>query len=221
MKINNKYLKHLVDEPLVYFIYQSDLSIFGLESDKIQYNIFTDSKYETPKEFIKNITCETDGKVSTVEFDNCYFYFQTVDKLFDRIINNDLQVYELLFLNKKYIYKEYIKLMFTIDIYKLRLSFDNIYKQNIDLYNNNYKIKFYDTAKYYLWKNIKFSYFFIQLLINNKITNYKSANNEYNILKNCENDKIYETYLKLIDKNLSYIKDHTDNLKLQHIINKK
>ena len=51
--IDNKYLKHLIESPLVYYVYQRDLSIYEVNSKEsnINFLVIIDEAYEVPKEF--------------------------------------------------------------------------------------------------------------------------------------------------------------------------
>ena len=47
----NKYLEHLKEDKLVYYIYQSGLSIYDISSDNLEYIVIVDKNYTVPKEF--------------------------------------------------------------------------------------------------------------------------------------------------------------------------
>lgn len=90
----NKYLEHLIEDPLVYYVYQRGSSIYGLNTEEsdIDYLVVIDVKYILPDEFIKyefDSGCLNARK--NIKYENCDFMFINIQDWFNLVINNDIQ----------------------------------------------------------------------------------------------------------------------------------
>ena len=56
----NSYLKHLKEDPLVYYVYQSDLSIYNIPTEIKEYIVIVNEKYKIPKEFQESVSLNDD-----------------------------------------------------------------------------------------------------------------------------------------------------------------
>ena len=207
--IDNKNLKHLIESPLVYYVYQRDLSIYGINSKEsnINFLVIINEAYEVPKEFKQYKIGASYNKVKyRVEYDGCNFLFYEMQNWFKKVLNCSLDAWECACLDKKFIYKEYVKLMMTTDFYKLRELFDSSYKFYIDRYNFLILHNRDKEARETLWTIIKNIKLINQILINHKIVNFKEASSEYDVIIN---------YEELLCEPLKYLKTATDGIKKQ------
>ena len=118
----NKFLQHLIEDPKVYYVYQRGSSIYGLNTKDgdIDYLVIIDSEYKLPKEF-KEYAFDSGYKNDrkNIKFDNCDFMFIYIKNWFKMVLDNKIPAWECACLNKKYIKKEYVKLILKTDIVKL------------------------------------------------------------------------------------------------------
>lgn len=208
----NKYLEHLIEDPKVYYVYQRGSSIYGLndKNSDTDYLVIIDSEYNLPEEF-KEFEFDS-GYINArknIKYDNCDFMFIFIQDWFKLVIDNKIPAWECACLNKKFIKKEYVKLIIKTDIIKLIKDL-MIRRQALFHYLNDYKI---------VWYFIKDILFTQQIIDFHKITDFKEANKYYNDIKNAEpNDRVilinqiwnqfysknkgqYEYYIKSIKQN--------------------
>lgn len=208
----NKYLEHLIEDPKVYYVYQRGSSIYGLndKNSDTDYLVIIDSEYNLPEEF-KEFEFDS-GYINArknIKYDNCDFMFIFIQDWFKLVIDNKIPAWECACLNKKFIKKEYVKLIIKTDIIKLIKDL-MIRRQALFNYLNDYKI---------VWYFIKDILFTQQIIDFHKITDFKEANKYYNDIKNAEpGDRVilinqiwnqfysknkgqYEYYIKSIKQN--------------------
>ena len=208
----NKYLEHLIEDPKVYYVYQRGSSIYGLndKNSDTDYLVIIDSEYNLPEEF-KEFEFDS-GYINArknIKYDNCDFMFAFIQDWFKLVIDNKIPAWECACLNKKFIKKEYVKLIIKTDIIKLIKDL-MIRRQALFNYLNDYKI---------VWYFIKDVLFTQQIIDFHKITDFKEANKYYNDIKNAESvDRVilinqiwnqfysknkgqYEYYIKSIKQN--------------------
>lgn len=208
----NKYLEHLIKDPKVYYVYQRGFSIYGLndKNSDTDYLVIIDSEYNLPEEF-KEFEFDS-GYINArknIKYDNCDFMFIFIQDWFKLVIDNKIPAWECACLNKKFIKKEYVKLIIKTDIIKLIKDL-MIRRQALFNYLNDYKI---------VWYFIKDVLFTQQIIDFHKITDFKEANKYYNDIKNAEpvdrvilinqiwnqfyskNKGQYEYYIKSIKQN--------------------
>lgn len=206
----NKYLEHLIEDPLVYYVYQRGSSIYSLNTEEsdIDYLVIIDSQYILPGEFIKY---EFDsGYLNTrknVKYENCDFMFIDIQDWFNLVINNDIQAWECACLNKKFIKKEYVKLILKTDPI---LLIKNIFKQSSILDNTcNYK------HLWYFGKDILFTQ---QILDFHKIVDFQEANNLYYGIKaqsdvSIAQNIVKETFQQFYEKNKGQYEQYLKSIK--------
>lgn len=186
----NKYLKHLIEDPLVYYVYQRGSSIYGLNTEKsdIDYLVVIDLQYILPEEFTEyefDSGCLNARK--NIKYENCDFMFINIQDWFNLVINNDIQAWECACLNKKFIKKEYVKLILKTDPI---LLIKNIFKQSSILDNTcNYK---------HLWYFGKDVLFTQQILDFHKIVDFQEANSLYHRIKAQSDVSIAQNIVKEI-----------------------
>ena len=90
----NKYLEHLVKDPLVYYVYQSDLSIYGIPSEEREYIVVVDKNYKVPEEFKKNTYFGHEQKSIdfNVKVENSNFIFFEMQEWFSKVLNCEVIV---------------------------------------------------------------------------------------------------------------------------------
>ena len=208
----NKFLEHLIEDPKVYYVYQRGSSIYGLNTkdSDIDYLVIIDSEYNVPEEFK---LCEFDSGYKNdrknIKFDNCDFMFIYIQNWFKMVLNNKIPAWECACLNKKYIKKEYVKLILKTDIVKL---IRDLMIRRLTLGNHVIDHKF-------IWYFVKDVLFTQQIIDFHKITDFKEANKYYNDIKNADiqqrldfanqifnsffekNKGQYEYYIKSIKQN--------------------
>ena len=209
----NKFLQTLIEDPLVYYIYQRGSFIYGLntkDSDK-EYLIIIDPEYKLPEEYkeyqYRPQFYFIDRK--NIKFENCDFMFLYTLTWFEKVAKNDIQAWECACLKPKFILKEHVKLLLKTDTIQL---IKNIIKQVPMLVQ-------YSVNSKRSWDFIKDLLFTQQIIDNHKIVNFKEANNyretlntlnqqeTYNLLKlkfqqfYDRHKSQYEYYIKSIKQN--------------------
>lgn len=206
----NKYLEHLIEDPLVYYVYQRGSSIYGLNTEEsdIDYLVVIDVKYILPDEFIKyefDSGCLNARK--NIKYENCDFMFINIQDWFNLVINNDIQAWECACLNKKFIKKEYVKLILKTDPI---LLIKNIFKQSSILDNTcNYK------HLWYFGKDILFTQ---QILDFHKIVDFQEANSLYHRIKaqsdvSIAQNIVKETFQQFYEKNKGQYEQYLKSIK--------
>lgn len=203
------YIEILKKDPLVYYIYQMDLSIYGIQSEQPKYLVVVDSKYQIPKELRENTE----------------FVFFNTEEWFIKVLNCEVLVWQCSCLNRKFIIKEHVKLVLSTDALKLRQNF----KAMLDPYflvamskisNGDFvegKLKLLDILKEAEFSN--------QILDFHKIINYGIIKSYYDQLMETENDeeKIISRFIELQAGTVSLLIKRTDSLvqnsKLKKITN--
>lgn len=203
------YIEILKKDPLVYYIYQMDLSIYGIQSEQPKYLVVVDSKYQIPKELRENTE----------------FVFFNTEEWFIKVLNCEVLVWQCSCLNRKFIIKEHVKLVLSTDALKLRQNF----KAMLDPYflvamskisNGDFvegKLKLLDILKEAEFSN--------QILDFHKIINYGIIKSYYDQLMETENDeeKIIAKFMELQAGTVSLLIRRTDSLvqnsKLKKITN--
>lgn len=193
----NKYLESIEENPLVYYIYQSGLSIYSISSVSEKYIIIVDASYQVPREFRKfKIRCKNKVIKYNVIFDGIEFKLYEMQEWFKKVLDNDIEAWECSCLNKKFIKKEHVKLLLTYDPLQLRLNFDAMLDpfviHSIHLIKNNNITE----GKLVLFDILKQGRFSDQIIENHKIINFKEVAEDYNKLINTGDniDDIYATF---------------------------
>lgn len=208
----NKFLQALIEDPLVYYVYQRGSFIYGLntkDSDK-DYLVIIDSEYKLPEEF-KSYEYNS-GYINdrqNIKYDNSDFIFVFIQNWFKMVLDNNIPAWECACLNKKFIKKEYVKLILKTDIVKLIKDL-MIRKSAILNYITDFKT---------VWYFIKDILFTQQIIDFHKITDFQEANKYYQIIKSADtgeriafinkkwnqfyekNKGQYEYYIKSIKQN--------------------
>ena len=187
------FLEYLMKDPDCLYIYNRDLSIYGLPS-KERYTIIVKDNWVCPDEYWD----DTERN----------FEIYSLSEWFDFVLNGKLIGWECACLNKKYVLKEHVKLLMTTNPIQLRKDVDD-FARLVKLASNT------DPTLYInLLRQIKFS---IQIIQNHKIVNYKDGLDDYLAIKNAESkEEIWE----IIDKYYDELKSLTDGMIKQQILKK-
>ena len=199
-----------MEDPKVYYIYQRGSSIYGLNTkdSDIDYLVIIDSEYKLPEEF-KEYEFDSGYKNArkNIKYDNCDFMFMFIQDWFKMVLDNKISAWECACLNKKFIKKEYIKLILKTDIIKLIKDL-MIRRQALFNYLDDYKI---------VWYFIKDILFTQQIIDFHKITDFKEANKYYNDIKNAESDDrvilINKIWNQFYSKNKSQYEHYIKSIK--------
>ena len=188
------FLEYLKESPDCLYIYNRDFSIYGLPS-KERYTIVVKDDWICPEEYL-----------DTQEDDSYEIYY--LQEWFDLILKGKLIGWECACLNKKYIIKEYVKLMMTTNPIQLRKDIDSEYL--ISSLSSVVRINLF----YNLIRSIRFS---IQIIENHKIINYKDGLEYYEKLLNAES--INDCW-EIVDKSYDELKSLTDGMLKQELLKK-
>ena len=162
----NKYLEHLKQDTLVYYIYQSDFSIYNIPTTNSSYIVIVDRNYVVPKEFKQYKYPSYDWK--PIKFGiNCEgdnFEFFEMQEWFKYVLNCDIKAWECSCLPRKFIHKEHVKLLLETDLLKLRKNFDNSLDPYIIKVVSDLNLGKFEEAKLTLFSLLK-SLIFTKLIV--------------------------------------------------------
>ena len=200
-------LNKLIEHPEVYYIYDLRGAAFGVD-DLGEYIIVT-----------------KDGLVIKDELDDSEIVNVSIyssSEWFKLVINGEILPWICACLDKKYVLKEYVKLLMTTNPLQLRKCFDTTKNQILSNLGETESSK-----RFNLWKIVLFARFCNQIIENHKIVNFRNSVNDYLEFKKCDsNTELFNTYNKLLTPELYLLHKSTDGLlnrekllKLQQKIN--
>ena len=186
-------LNKLIEHPEVYYIYDLRGAAFGVD-DLGEYIIVT-----------------KDGLVIKDELDDSEIVkvsIYTSSEWFTLVVNGEILPWICACIDKKYILKEYVKLLMTTNPLQLRKCFDIT---KVQILSNLGETEF--SKLFNLWKIILFARFCNQIIENHKIVNFKNSANDYLECKKCnDNTELFNTYTKLLAPELFLLYKSTDGL---------
>lgn len=187
------FIEYLKEDKDCLYIYNRNYSIYGL-LDKERYTIIVNDGWVCPEDWIG--------------FDTSVYEVYYLQQWFNLVTSGSLIGWECACLNKKYVIKEYVKLLMNSNPLQLRKDIDVLYKENLVKSDINYDRYF---------NIIRAIHFTIQILENHKILNYKDGLDDCNKLLSCSDiTEIFE----IIDYNYNQIKELTDGVVKQDILNR-
>ena len=200
-------LNKLIEHPEVYYIYDLRGAAFGVD-DLGEYIIVT-----------------KDGLVIKDELDNSEIVNVSIyssSEWFKLVINGEILPWICACIDKKYILKEYVKLLMTTNPLQLRKCFE---ATRVQILSNLGETE--SSKRFNLWKIVLFARFCNQIIENHKIVNFRNSVNDYLEFKKCDsNTELFNTYNKLLTPELYLLHKSTDGLlnrekllKLQQKIN--
>lgn len=202
----NKFLEHLISAETIYYLYNHSDYIFGLDY-KERYIVVCDEKYKIPKEFRK-YKVGTNHSTFKLIINNVEFTIYTLQQWFQKIEQCHIEPWICACLNKKYILKEYVKLLMKTEPLKLRLLFDKITIPTTDI----------EKTKYHCWRQFRDLKFINQIILNHKIINFREVPESY--FKSITEQKTIKDVISLhqnsIIQDRIYLKNATDGMLLKH-----
>lgn len=212
----NDYLVHLIENPKVYYIYQNDLSIYGIESEFQKYLVIVDENYQLPTDF-ENYKSRRDWVKDfpyTVKFGGIEFEIFEMQNWFRKVLNCEIIAWQCSCLNKKFIIKEHVKLMLTTDLLKLRKNFDDMVDPTVLYANSELSKGSFFAGRVGLFNILKELIFSNQIIENHKIVNYKVMNEVWNKLNSCEDnqDSILGIFTELLIPEIKVFAKFTDGI---------
>ena len=188
----------LIRDPLVYYIYQKDLSIFGIEADISQYLVVIDKAYNIPSELKENTS----------------FEFLEIQDWFSKVLNSEIIAWQCLCLNRKFVIKEHVKLNIAADILKLRKNFNAIYDPYVIFAMSEISAGNFVNGKLKLLEVLKEGDFSNQIIDFHKIINFGVVKSYYNELMKTENSEeaIFTKFVELQSRSVSNFIERTNPL---------
>ena len=186
-------LNKLIEHPEVYYIYDLRGAAFGVD-DLGEYIIVT-----------------KDGLVIKDELDDSEIIKVSIyssSEWFKLVVNGEILPWICACIDKKYILKEYVKLLMTTNPLQLRKCFE---ATRIQILSNLGETEF--SKQFNLWKIILFARFCNQIIENHKIVNFKNSANDYQELrKYIDDNKLLNAFNALITPEINLLYKSTDGL---------
>ena len=193
-------LNKLIEHPEVYYIYDLRGAAFGIDN------------------LGEYIIVVKDGLIIKDELDDSEIVKVSIyssSEWFKLVINGEILPWICACIDKKYILKEYIKLLMTINPLQLRKCFDTTKNQILS------NIEEVELKQFNLWKIILFARFCNQIIENHKIVNFRNSANDYQELRKYNNfDDLLNVFNTLITPELNLLYKSTDELLKQEKIAK-
>ena len=193
-------LNKLIKNPDVYFIYDLRGSVFGID------------------DLGKYIIVVKDGLIIRDELDDSEIVKVSIyssSEWFKLVTNGDVLPWICACINKKYIIKEYVKLLMSTNPLQLRKCFDLTKDQILS------NIGEIELKQFNLWKIILFARLCNQIIENHKIVNFRNSANDYRELRKYNNfDDLLNVFNTLITPELNLLYKSTDELLKQEKIAK-
>lgn len=194
-------LNKLIEHPEVYYIYDLRGAVFGVDN------------------LGEYIVVVKDGLVIEDEFDDSEIVKVSIyssSEWFKLVINGEILPWICACIDKKYILKEYIKLLMTTNPLQLRKCFDTTKNQ---ILSNLGKTEL--SKQFNLWKIILFARFCNQIIENHKIINFRNSANDYFELRKYDDfNELVSIFNKLLAPELNLLYKSTNNLLKQEKIAK-
>ncbi|MDD7753404.1 MAG: hypothetical protein PUJ51_02700 [Clostridiales bacterium] len=193
-------LNKLIEHPEVYYIYDLRGAVFGVDN------------------LGEYIVVVKDGLIIEDELDDSEIVKVSIyssSEWFKLVINGEILPWICACIDKKYILKEYIKLLMTTNPLQLRKCFDTTKNQILS------NIEEVELKQFNLWKIILFARFCNQIIENHKIVNFRNSVSDYQELKKYNNfDELLNIFNTLINSELNLLYKSTDELLKQEKITK-
>lgn len=197
----NEFLKYLLDNQEVLFLYQFGSSVYGNHSpEDTDYIVVTTNDFIIPKEYRKYKYQIRRAKdkflLHNLKFEGSDFVFYKLWEWMDMGVVNAIENYECASLSRKFILKEFVKIPITFDPLLLRQEVLNTYAGSISrAMMLHHKGDTYGERKS-LWHALRVIIFGLQILENKRIINYKAANKYYDSVMSGKNmNSVLQEYL--------------------------
>ena len=186
-------LNKLIENPEVYYIYDLRGAAFGVD-DLGEYIIVTKNGLIIKDE-------PDDSEIVKVSI-------YTSSEWFALVVNGEILPWICACIDKKYILKEYVKLLMTTNPLQLRKCFDTTKVQILSNLGETESSK-----QFNLWKIILFARFCNQIIENHKIVNFKNSANDYQELRKYTDDnELLNAFNALITPEINLLYKSTDGL---------
>ena len=186
-------LNKLIEHPEIYYIYDLRGAAFGVD-DLGEYIIVT-----------------KDGLVIKDELDDSEIVNVSIyssSEWFKLVINGEILPWICACIDKKYILKEYVKLLMTTNPLQLRKCFE---ATKVQILSNLGETE--SSKRFNLWKIILFARFCNQIIENHKIVNFKNSANDYQELRKYTDDnELLNAFNALITPEINLLYKSTDGL---------
>ena len=194
----DEFIEQLKEDPLVYYIYQTDLSIYGIP-DEDKYTIITDDNYIPNNNDLEHFT------------------FYKISTWWEMMNENTLLTWICSCMDKKHIIKQHVKLIIPIDVLKLRRNILDQLK-----YSDYQSYPDLDDCLTEMIMDIVGLNLTNQIIENHKIVNLQSPSKEFKLIQNC-NDyySCLNKYKEIINKGLKILHKNTDDLYKQELVKSK
>ena len=129
---SNEFYKFLKEDENVLYMYQYGSSVYGVHSEHSDIDILViiNDYFKIPEEYqkfayeVEKIKDET--IIHNLKYDNCDFIFYSLDEWFNMMLNNHIEFWECYNLSKKFVHKEYAKLIPELSKVLLRKEISSI-----------------------------------------------------------------------------------------------
>ena len=186
-------LNKLIEHPEVYYIYDLRGAAFGVD-DLGEYIIVTKDRLVIKDEL-------DDSEIIKVSIYSSSEWFKLV-------VNGEILPWICACIDKKYILKEYVKLLMTTNPLQLRKCFE---ATRVQILSNLGETE--SSKRFNLWKIILFARFCNQIIENHKIVNFKNSANDYQELrKYTDNNELLNAFNALITPEINLLYKSTDGL---------
>ena len=186
-------LNKLIEHPEVYYIYDLRGAVFGVDN------------------LGEYIVVVKDGLIIEDELDDSEIVKVSIyssSEWFKLVINGEILPWICACIDKKYILKEYVKLLMTTNPLQLRKCFE---ATRVQILSNLGETE--SSKRFNLWKIVLFARFCNQIIENHKIVNFRNSVNDYLEFKKCDsNTELFNTYNKLLTPELYLLHKSTDGL---------
>ena len=186
-------LNKLIEHPEVYYIYDLRGAAFGVD-DLGEYIIVT-----------------KDGLIIKDELDDSEIVKVSIyssSEWFKLVVNGEILPWICACIDKKYILKEYVKLLMTTNPLQLRKCFE---ATRVQILSNLKETE--SSTQFNLWKIILFARFCNQIIENHKIVNFKNSANDYQELrKYIDDNELLNAFNALITPEINLLYKSTDGL---------
>ena len=186
-------LSKLIENPEVYYIYDLRGAVFGIDNVG-EYLIVV-----------------KDGLVIKDELDDSEIIKVSIyssSEWFKLVINGEILPWICACIDKKYILKEYVKLLMTTNPLQLRKCFE---ATRVQILSNLGETE--SSKRFNLWKIILFARFCNQIIENHKIVNFKNSANDYQELRKYTDDnELLNAFNALITPEINLLYKSTDGL---------
>ena len=186
-------LNKLIEHPEVYYIYDLRGAAFGVD-DLGEYIIVTKDRLVIKDEL-------DDSEIVKVSIYSSSEWFKLV-------INGEILPWICACIDKKYVLKEYVKLLMTTNPLQLRKCFE---ATRVQILSNLGETE--SSKRFNLWKIILFARFCNQIIENHKIVNFKNSANDYQELRKYTDDnELLNAFNALITPEINLLYKSTDGL---------